>query len=98
VEKQDYHLALEPSISAFTNEKKISKSQYRMSNYLKNEDFENFENNTQISVNRKTAHLQCLACVTITGSLQSTPTAALEVILMLSPLAIYIAGEAREAA
>jgi hypothetical protein len=37
----------------------------------------------QISKNRKTGHLQRLACVSITGSMHSTPTAALEVILML---------------
>jgi hypothetical protein len=53
---------------------------------------------SQISSNRKTAHLQRLiACVSITESLHSTPTAALEVILMLPPLGIYIKGEARQA-
>jgi hypothetical protein len=50
---------------------------------------------SQISVNRKAAHLQRLACLSITGSMHSTPTAALEVILMLPPL--YIEGEARQA-
>jgi hypothetical protein len=43
---------------------------------------------SQISVNRKTAHLQRLACVSISGSMHSTPTAALEFILMLPPLGI----------
>jgi hypothetical protein len=52
---------------------------------------------SQISVNRKTAYLQRLACINITGSMHSTPTAALEVILMLPPLGIYIEGEARQA-
>jgi hypothetical protein len=51
----------------------------------------------QISVNRKTAHLQRRACGSITGSMHSTPTAALEDILMLSRLGIYIEGEARQA-
>jgi hypothetical protein len=48
------------------------------------------EKASQISVNRKTAHLQRLACVSITGSMHSTQTAALEVIQMLPPLGIYI--------
>jgi hypothetical protein len=47
--------------------------------------------------NRKTAHLQRLACISITGRMHSTPTAALEIILMLPPLGIYIEGEARQA-
>jgi hypothetical protein len=52
---------------------------------------------SQISVNRKTAHMQRLVCVSITGSMHSTRTAALEVILMmLPPLGIYIEGEARQ--
>jgi hypothetical protein len=51
----------------------------------------------QISLNRKTAHLQRLACISITGSMHSTPTAALQVILMLPPLGIYIEGKARQA-
>jgi hypothetical protein len=41
----------------------------------------------------RTAHLQRCACV----SMHSTPTAALEVILMLPPLGIYIEGEATQA-
>jgi hypothetical protein len=36
-----------------------------------------------------------MICIYITGSMHSTPTAALEVILMLPPLGIYIEGEAR---
>jgi hypothetical protein len=52
----------------------------------------------QISVNRKTAHLQRLACVSITRSIHFTLTAALKVmILMLPPLVIYIEGETRQA-
>jgi hypothetical protein len=47
---------------------------------------------SQRNVNRKTAHLQRLACVSITGSMHSTPTAALEVILMLPPL-VFIMRE-----
>jgi hypothetical protein len=47
---------------------------------------------SQISVNRKTAHLQRLACVSITRSMHSTPTAALEFTMMLPPLGIYIEG------
>jgi hypothetical protein len=53
-----------------------------------------WEKASQTSVNRKTAHL---ACVSITGSMHSTPTAALEVILMLPLLGIYSEGEARYA-
>jgi hypothetical protein len=52
---------------------------------------------SQISGNRKTAHLQLLACVSITGSMHSTPTAALEVILMLLPLGIYIEAGTKQA-
>jgi hypothetical protein len=52
---------------------------------------------SQIIVNRKTVHLQRLACISITGSMHSTPPAALEVILMLPPLGIYIEEEARQA-
>jgi hypothetical protein len=51
---------------------------------------------SQISVSQKTAHLQRLACVNVTGSMHSTPTAALEVVLMLPPLGIYIEGEASQ--
>jgi hypothetical protein len=51
----------------------------------------------QISVNWKTAHLQPFACINITGSMHSDPTAALEVILMLLALGIYIEGEAKQA-
>jgi hypothetical protein len=51
---------------------------------------------SRISVNRKTAHLQRLVCVSITGNIDSTPTTALEDILMLPPIGIYIAREARQ--
>jgi hypothetical protein len=37
------------------------------------------------------------SCVSITGCMHSTPTVALEVILMLPPLGIYIEEEARHA-
>jgi hypothetical protein len=50
----------------------------------------------QISVNRKTAHLQRLAFKIITGSMHSTSTAALKVILVLPSLGIYIEGLARQ--
>jgi hypothetical protein len=53
------------------------------------------EKASQISFNRKIAHLQRITCVSITGSMHSTLTAALEVILMFPPLGIYIEGEAR---
>jgi hypothetical protein len=45
----------------------------------------------------KKAHLQRIACVRIAGSMHSTPTAALKVILMLPPLDIYIEAEAKQA-
>jgi hypothetical protein len=51
---------------------------------------------SQISVIRKTAQLQRLACINIIGGMHSTPTAALEVKLMLPSLGIYIEGEARQ--
>ena len=40
--------------------------------------------------------LQRLACVSITGAMKSTPTAALEVLLGLTPLPMYIENEARK--
>jgi hypothetical protein len=49
---------------------------------------------SQISVNRKTAHLQHLACISITGSMHSTPTAAHTDV---PTLWLYIEGEARQA-
>jgi hypothetical protein len=54
---------------------------------------------SQISANQKTSHLQLqrLACVNIKGSMHSTPTGALKVILKLPPRGIYIEGEARQA-
>jgi hypothetical protein len=55
------------------------------------------EKASQIIINRKTAHLQRLACVSIIRSMHSTPTADLEVILKLPHLGIYIEGEARQA-
>jgi hypothetical protein len=55
------------------------------------------EKASQISVKRKTALQVCLACLSITWSMHSTPIAALEVMLMSPPLGIYIEGEARQA-
>jgi hypothetical protein len=49
------------------------------------------------SINQKTAHMQRFACVSITGTMHSTPTADLEAILMLPPLGIYNEGEATQA-
>jgi ribonuclease HI len=48
------------------------------------------------SVIRKIGHLQRLACICITGSMRSTPTSALEVLLLLPPLNIFIEREARQ--
>jgi len=47
---------------------------------------------------RELASLQRLACLCITGAFPSTPTAALDTILGLLPLDLYILGEARLAA
>ena len=53
---------------------------------------------TQLSVNRKIGSLQRLACMCVTGSMRSTPTSALEALLMLPPLSIFIEKESRQAA
>src|ERR1044072_996394 len=44
------------------------------------------------------SRLQRLACLCITGAIRSTPTAAMETMLNLPPLDIYVRGEARIAA
>jgi hypothetical protein len=43
-------------------------------------------------------HLQRMTCLGITGGMRSTPTSALEVMLMLPPLHLFIKQEARQAA
>jgi len=45
-------------------------------------------------VNNQFEHIQRLACLYITGAMRSTPTAALEIIVGLSPLPVYIRQEA----
>jgi hypothetical protein len=44
------------------------------------------------------SHLQRMACLRITGGMRSTPTSALEVMLMLMPSHLFIKEEARQAA
>jgi hypothetical protein len=41
--------------------------------------------------------IQRMACLTITGAMKSTPTAAMEVLLNLTPLDLLIMAEARMA-
>jgi ribonuclease HI len=53
---------------------------------------------TQQTVNRKIGSLQRLACLCVTGSMRSTPTSALEALLSLPPLSIFIEKESRQAA
>jgi hypothetical protein len=53
---------------------------------------------SQSSVNHKIGRLQRLTCICVTGSMRSTPTSALEVLLMLPPLSIFIEKESRHAA
>jgi hypothetical protein len=50
---------------------------------------------TQSSVNHKIGRLQRLACICVTGSMRLTPNSALEVLLMLPPLSIFIEKESR---
>jgi hypothetical protein len=52
---------------------------------------------TQSSVVLKISRLQRLACMCVTGSMRSTPTSALETLLMLPPLGIFIEMESRQA-
>jgi hypothetical protein len=44
------------------------------------------------------SHLQWMTCLGITGGMRSTPTSALEVMLMLPPLHLFLKQEARLAA
>ena len=46
------------------------------------------------TVNNQLEHIQRLACLYTTGAMRTTPTAALEIIVGLSPLSIYIRQEA----
>jgi hypothetical protein len=61
---------------------------------LKNEMSElyglRWEKAQQASVIRKIGHLQRLACICISGGMRSIPSAALETLLMLPPLNIFI--------
>jgi hypothetical protein len=43
---------------------------------------------------RQLRYLQRIGCISITGVMRSTPTAALEVALMLQPLNLFIEKEA----
>jgi hypothetical protein len=52
----------------------------------------------QVTVQRQLCHLQRMACMSITGAMITTPTAALEVILNLRPLHIEVEAEARKTA
>jgi hypothetical protein len=49
--------------------------------------------NTKIQLGR----MQRMACLAITGAMKSTPTAAMEVLLNLTPLDVLITAEARMA-
>jgi hypothetical protein len=44
------------------------------------------------------SHLQRMTCLGISGGMRSTPTSALDVMLMLPPLHLFIKQEAREGA
>jgi hypothetical protein len=49
---------------------------------------------TQLSTSRKLlSKVQRLACISITGTMRTTPTAALEVLLDLPPLHLFLEGE-----
>jgi hypothetical protein len=47
---------------------------------------------------KRLSHLQRMTCWAITGGMHSTPTSALEVMLMLPPLHLFIKQEVRQAA
>jgi hypothetical protein len=47
---------------------------------------------------KRLSNLQRMMCLRTTGGMRSTPTSALEVMLMLSPLDLFIKQEARQAA
>jgi hypothetical protein len=44
---------------------------------------------------KRFSHLQRMTCLGITGGMRSTPTSALEVMLMLQPFNLFIKQEAR---
>lgn len=47
------------------------------------------------AVNKKLTKVQRLACLSITGVMTSTPTAALEVLLSLSPISMFVREQAK---
>jgi hypothetical protein len=47
---------------------------------------------------KRFSHLQRMACLGITGDMRSTPTSALEVMLMVPPLHLFIKQEVKQAA
>ena len=48
----------------------------------------------QVNVSDDLTHVQRLACLAITGAMSSTPTAALEIMLSLTPMSLYVKQEA----
>jgi hypothetical protein len=54
-----------------------------------------WEKAQQVTVMKRLSHLQRLACLAMTGAMQTTPTAALEIITGLTPLDIFIESVAR---
>jgi hypothetical protein len=49
----------------------------------------------QTTAQQKLTKIQRLACLGITGAMRTTPTAALEALLDLPPLHLYVEGQAR---
>ena len=49
---------------------------------------------TYITVEKQLEHVQRLSCLLITGAMRTTPTAALELIIGLTPITVYIKQEA----
>ena len=52
----------------------------------------------QVTAVNKLTKVQCAACLGTLGAMKTTPTAAMEVILNLPPMDLFIQGEARLAA
>ena len=52
---------------------------------------------TYKTVGKKLEHLQRLACLYISGAVRTTPTAALEIVLGITPLSVYVKQEAMAA-
>src|SRR6202012_4734275 len=46
-------------------------------------------------VDKKLTQVQRLACLSVTGAMTSTPTAALEILLSLSPISLFIKQQAK---